>query len=210
MKKIAVSLAVVLLVLCLSIVVLYKSGAVTSQTTPQPGTSAPTTAAPVAAASSYANRAVGRWQTSNMVWLNTLIFDTNTCIEYLDDMNLAYAEETFPQLLCDIRTLQGRNPPDWSPAADISGDPPWVETVRPNGGRDLWAAPSGYKCTPIPDAQSAADLNLALAQLETAISHMISGINNSNGDLIRLGEAEIKQASATLGTVVTDLGNANK
>jgi hypothetical protein len=210
MKKTAVGLTALLLALVLLVVLLHLGGIVTSQTSPQPGTSAPTTSAPAAATSRYTNRAVGRWETSNMMWLNTLINDTKMTIGYLENMNLAYAEEAFPQLLCDIRTLQGRNPPDWSPNADISGDPPWVETVRPNGGRDLWAAPSGYKCPPIPDAQAAADLNLACAQLETAINHMISGINNSNGDLIQLGEAEIKQASATLSTVVTDLGNANR
>jgi hypothetical protein len=47
-----------------------------------------------------------------------------------------------------------------------------------------------------------------MAQLQSAITHIIKGENSFNGDMIQLGEAEMQAASATFDKVITDLGNA--
>ena len=196
-KKVAVGLAVSLLALCLLIVVGHGSGTLKGQTSSQPATSAPVASSPAVltpdtANTTYGNRPVGRWVTSNMVFLTTLINDTKSALAYLEGMNLAYAEIACPQLRCDIAVLQGRPTPRDALA----------------GSRALASVPSGYRCPPIPDAQSAADLNAGMAQLESAIAHIINGENTFNGDFIQLGEAEMKAASATFDKVLDDLGKA--
>ena len=118
-----------------------------------------------------------------MEFFNTLVNDTKKTVDYLTNMNLAYAEVACPQLQCDIATMQGRPSPS-------------DEAVN---SRDLAPAGSGYRCPPIPDAQSMADLNVGMAQLQSAITH---------GDMIQLGQAEMQAASATFDKVITDLGNA--
>jgi hypothetical protein len=109
-------------------------------------------------------------------------------LSYLKNENLAYAEIACPQLLCDIRTMQGRPPPT-------------------NELRSLKPVPSGYRCPPIPDAQTAADLNVGMAQLNSAINHIITGENSFNGNLIRLGESETQAACDTFAKVLEDLKN---
>jgi hypothetical protein len=127
-----------------------------------------------------------------MEFFNTLVNDTKKTVDYLTNMNLAYAEVACPQLQCDIATMQGRPSPS-------------DEAVN---SRDLAPAGSGYRCPPIPDAQSMADLNVGMAQLQSAITHIINGENSFNGDMIQLGQAEMQAASATFDKVITDLGNA--
>src|SRR5659263_168761 len=119
-------------------------GIVSSQTTTPaasstPASSTPAAAAPVATSSTVANRPVSEWETTNMVFLTTLITDSNQMLTYLKNENLAYAEISSPQLLCDIRTMQGRAP--------ATGQ---LRALQP--------APSGYRCPPIPDALTAACL----------------------------------------------------
>ena len=209
MKKTIVGIAVSLLVIGLFVVVV-KSGTAKSQTssptsssttsstpsTPTPSTNTPSTSsAPTATATAsvgYKNRPLARWEVTNMVFLTTLINDTNKALAYLEGMNMPYAEVALPQLSCDIDVLKGRNSPSQSSM----------------NSRALGPVPSGYKCPPIPDAQSAADLNVGMAQLESAIVHITNGENSSNGDLTQLGEAEMKAASKTFEKVITDLGTA--
>ena len=201
-KKVAAGLAISLLVLCLLIVIGHRSGTVKSQANSQPATSTPAkstpttstpaTSTPAATPATYRNRPVGRWVTTNVVFLTTLINDTNNTVDFLKNENLAYAEEACPQLRCDIATMQGRPPPRDSLASS----------------RALSPAPSGYRCPPIPDPQTAADLNAGMSQLQSAIAHLINGENSFNGDLIRLAESEMQAASATFAKVQTDLGNA--
>lgn len=201
MKKVDYILVVSLLALCLLLLVGYGKGTVNSQTSSKPAASVPAASAPsssVPAASvpaattpSVKNRPVARWVTTNMVFLNTLINDSNKMSSYLENGNLAYAEIACPQLRCDIATMQGRPPPSDSLASS----------------RALKAAPSGYKCPPIPDAQTAADLDAGMAQLETAISDLITGINKANGEQIQLAESEAKAANETFAKVLTDLKN---
>ncbi len=201
-KKVAAGLAISLLVLCLLIVIGHRSGTVKSQANSQPATSTPAkstpttstpaTSTPAATPATYRNRPVGRWVTTNVVFLTTLITDTNNTVDFLKNENLAYAEEACPQLRCDIATMQGRPPPQDSLASS----------------RALSPAPSGYRCPPIPDPQTAADLNAGMSQLQSAIAHLINGENSFNGDLIRLAESEMQAASATFAKVQTDLGNA--
>jgi len=187
-KKVTYILIGSLLALCLLVVVGYQLGTAKSQTnTQQPASSA--TSAPDTTATTVKNRPVARWATSNMSWLSTLINDSKTMLSYLKDMNLAYAEIACPQLRCDIATMRG-------------GTAPWGISTRA-----LVAAPSGHKCPPIPDAQTAADLNVGLAQLESAINHIIRGIRNHNGDLIMLGESETQAACDTFDKVSQDLAN---
>jgi hypothetical protein len=195
-KKTAIALAVPLLALCVLVVVFYANGTVKSQTSSTPSTTTPSTTTPSAttpvATTVIRNRPVSRWVTANMTFLTTLVDDTKSALSYLSNENLAYAEVACPQLRCDIATMQGRPPPADSLASS----------------RALQAAPSGYRCPPIPDALAAADLNAGMAQLESAISHLITGENRFNGDLIRLAEAEMQSASATFDKVITDLENA--
>jgi hypothetical protein len=179
--------------LCLLVILGLRVGVVSSQTT-TPASSAPASSAPAAPAagassSTVANRPLAEWQTTNMVFLTTLIRDANQMLSYLKGENLAYAEIACPQLLCDIRTMQGRSP--------ATG---WLRYLQP--------APSRYRCPPIPDAQAAADLNAGMAQLEAAVNHIITGENSFNGDMIRLGEAETQAACDTFAKVLTDLQNA--
>jgi len=190
-KKVMSILLVSLLTLCLLVVVGYQLGTAKSQANAQqPASSA--TSAPDTTTTTVKNRPVARWVTSNMVWLSTLIDDSKTMLSYLKDMNLAYAEIACPQLRCDIATMRGR-PAPWDP---------WGSSTR-----TLAAAPSGHKCPPIPDAQTAADLNVGLAQLESAINHIFKGINCHNGDLIMLGESETQAACDTFDKVLQDLAN---
>jgi hypothetical protein len=191
MKKIAVVLAAAMLVLGLFFAVGYRHGTVTSQTSPQTTGTAPAETAPEATGDTFANREVGRWVTSNMIFLTTLINDTNKTLDYLANENLAYAEVACPQLRCDIATMLGLRPP--------------VDTLA--SSRALKPAPSGYRCPPIPNAQAAANLNAGCAQLEMAINHLITGINTHNGDLIRGAEPEMQAASAYFAQVLVDLGN---
>lgn len=134
---------------------------------------------------------MSEWAIKNMVFLNTLIGDSKLMLSYLMDSNLAYAEIACPQLRCDIATMRGLAPPRDALASS----------------RALRPAPSGYRCPPIPDAQAAADLNVGMAQLESAIYHIITGENTYNGELIRLGESETKAACDTFAKVLTDIKN---
>ena len=129
-----------------------------------------------------------------MVFLTTLINDTNKTLEYLNNMNLAYAEIACPQLRCDIATMQGNPPP-----ADALAN-----------SRALQPAPSGYRCPPIPDPTTAGELNAGMAVLTSAITHLIRGENSFNGDLIRLSETEFKAASDSFARVLVDLGNSQQ
>ena len=199
MKKFAVILAVSLLALCMLIVVVHRSATVKSQTSTQPATSTPTTTTPTTTTStttnaSFRNRPVGRWVTSNMVFLSTLINDTSNTVDYLKNENLAYAELACPQLRCDIATMQGGPPPSDALASS----------------RSLSPAPSGYRCPPIPDPQTAVELNAGMSQLNSAIADLINGENSFNGDLIRYAETEMQAASDTFAKVLTDLGNAQQ
>lgn len=192
-KNSEIILVVSLLALCLLVFFGFRMGIVSSQTTTPaasstPASSTPAAAAPVATSSTVANRPVSEWETTNMVFLTTLITDSNQMLTYLKNENLAYAEISSPQLLCDIRTMQGRAP--------ATGQ---LRALQP--------APSGYRCPLIPDALTAADLNAGMAQLESAIKHIITGENSFNGDLIRLGEAETQAACDTFAKVLTDLQN---
>ncbi len=201
-KKVAVGLAVLVLVVSVLVIVGHKGGTVKSQTSSQPAvptstSSTPTASTPPAStapttSASYTNRPVGRWVTSHMVFLTTLINDTNRALGYLKNENLAYAEVACPQLRCDIATMQGRPPPADSLASS----------------RALRAAPSGYICPPIPDAQTMADLNVGMAQLETAINSIITGENRFDGPMIQSALPQMQAASDTFEKVLVDLGKA--
>lgn len=218
MKKIAVYVTVALLALCVLIVAVNKAGAVKSQTS-QPATSTPTTStpatstpatstpstttpattAPSTSTFSYNNRPLGRWLTSNTIFLTTLINDTKKTVDNLISMDLSSAEQACPQLRCDIATMKGNPPP-----VDTLG---WSRALR--------AAPSGYRCPPIPDALAAQDLNDGMALLESAINNIITGINAghgdySRGDLIQLGELQMKQVNDYFAKVLKDIAAAQK
>ena len=139
-------------------------------------------------ATTVANRPIARWMTNNSIFLSTLVFDSNQMLSYLKAGDLYDAEIACPQLLCDIRTMQGRPKPT-------------------SQMRSLAPAPSGYKCPPIPDPQVAADLNAGMSQLESAIKHIISGENHFNGDRIRLGESETQAACDTFAQMQKDIQN---
>ena len=132
--------------------------------------------------------------TTNGVFLTTLIDDTNSTVAFMKNEQLAFAEVACPQLRCDIATMRGLPPPADSLA----------------NSRALQAAPSGYRCPPIPDATTMGELNAGMATLESAIAHLIRGENSFNGDLIQLSEAEMQAASASFARVQTDLGNAQQ
>jgi hypothetical protein len=202
-EKLDYILVIMLVVLCLAIGFGYTKGTVKSQTSSQPASSTPTssapassaptssapaTAAPPAAATTVTNRPMARWMTSNSIFLTTLVDDSNKLLSYLKAGDLYNAEVACPQLLCDIRTLQGRCPP----RSEL---------------RALKPVPSGYKCPPIPDPTVAADLNAGMSQLESAIQHIIYGENRFNGDLIRQGEAETQAACDTFAQMQKDLQN---
>lgn len=202
MKKAELIMMVSLLALCLLFGFGFRQGVVESQTTqpettgttpeatpgttPSGTTPAATTAAP--SETTAANRPISRWVTANGTFLTTLINDANLMLSYLKEMNLAYAEIACPQLLCDIRTLQGRAAPT-----------AWMRSLMP--------CPSGYRCPPIPDAQTAADLNAGMSWLEQAINHIIDGENALNGDMVRTGEAETQIAVDHFTKVLQDLQN---
>ena len=198
MKKLDYILVVILLALCLLIGFGYTKGTVKSQTSSQPASStptsskptssAPTSSAPTSTATTVTNRPMARWMTSNSIFLTTLVDDSNKMLSYLKDGNLYDAEITCPQLLCDIRTMQGR----YKPTSEM---------------RSLKPVPSGYRCPPIPDATVAADLNAGMSQLQSAIKHIISGENSFNGNLIRQGETETQAACDTFAQMQKDLQN---
>lgn len=122
MKKIAVGLAVSLLVLCLFIVVGRRSGSVNSQTNSQPASSTPapstttpsttTPSTPAARTTAPVNRPMSRWMTTNLTMLTTLINDSKKLEFYISNMQLDYAEETGVQIRCDINTMRGVPPPE--------------------------------------------------------------------------------------------------
>lgn len=188
MKKFAVVLLIPLL--ALGMFTLFTFRPVNSQTEPETETSAPTAPAQDDT-SEVKNRPVARWITTNMVMLKSLINDSKQLEHYLSNEQLGYAEEACPQLVCGIATMRGQSPPADALAAS----------------RCLKPVCSGFKCPPIPDAQAAADLNTGLAQLETAINHLITGINTSNGELIRGAEPEVIAANETFDKVLEDLSN---
>lgn len=201
MKRVSIKVDILLMVALLSLCLLYfvgnRTGTVESQTSSQPATSTPATSTPAAPASDTTttdvkNRPMSRWMTSNAVWLNTLINDSKKMLAYLKDMNLAYAEIACPQLTADIATMRGRSPM-WNMMGLYT--------------RYLEDAPSGHRCPPIPDAQTAADLNVGMAQLESAIRNIFNGINTHNGALIMLGESETQAACDTFDRVLEDLSN---
>jgi len=203
MRRAADRVEIVLLVVLLLVSLLYfvtnRAGTVESQANPEEtSTEEPATPvatkAPAAAAETggVRNRPMARWITSNMVWLNTLINDAKKMLGYLKDMNLAYAEIACPQLAADIATMRGQAPL-WHRMGLYT--------------RYLDDAPSRHRCPPIPDTQTAADLDLGMAQLESAIRNIINGINTSNGALIMLGESETQAACDTFDKVLKDLQN---
>lgn len=190
MKKIAAGLAVSLLVLSLLVVVGLRSGIIKGKTRSQPATSTPTASTPATTTISPNKRLMNRWLTSYGIFFTTLINDAQKTLDYLKNENIAYAVEACPQLRCDMATLQGRPPP--------------VDSLA--FSRGVEAAPSGYRCPPIPDAQSVADLNAGIAQLETAIAHLINGENRFDGEMIRSAEPEMEAAIKTLSKVSEDFG----
>lgn len=192
MKKLAMILLVPLLGMSMVSGIKLLSGSVSSQTPAATPTTAPESAQ-TESADAYANRPLGRWQTQNMVFLNTIIKDTKKTLEYIDEENLAYAEVACGQLMIDIWVLRGK--PVHAPAREPL-----------SGSRALALAPSGYACPPIPDAVAQADLNAGLAQLEQAVNHLITGIKTSNGPMIMAAEPEMQAAAASFDKVLVDMG----
>ena len=140
MKKTAIGMAVVLLMIGLGLVMVVVVGGGTlkgqtstpasstpSKTTPStPSTTTPS--APVAS-TAVVNRALSRWMTTNQTLLASLITDSQKLQDYISNMQMDYAETAGEQVRCDINTMRGVPPPNTT--TDTYYFPPGEKVVNP-------------------------------------------------------------------------------
>jgi len=233
-KKTAIGMAVVLLMIGLGLVmvVVVGGGTLKGQTsTPASSTPSTTTPSSPVASPTVVNRPLSRWMTTNQALLASLLTDSQKLQDYISNMQMGFAETAGEQVRCDINTMRGVPPPNtttdtyyFPPGEKVVNPPeerknmvtnspiprPWLWLERRSyqhyTSRENLGAASGVECPPIPNATAYAQLNAGLNQLETALNHMFNGINDSREDLLLGLEAELHAANATFNQVVSSTG----